>query len=178
VVITNGSNTYGPRQFPEKLIPHMILNALAGKPLPLYGNGAQVRDWLYVEDHARGLVTALFSARIGETYNVSGGNSLRNIEVVREICQLLEDEFGVTSGTGALSDLITFVPDRPGHDARYAIDASKFQHETGWRPAETFESGIRKTISWYLQNRKWWERVLTGTYRLERIGTGKAGNET
>lgn len=177
VVITNGSNTYGPRQFPEKLIPHMILNALAGKPLPLYGNGQQVRDWLYVEDHARGLITALCSGRIGETYNLSGGNSLRNIEVVREICRLLEDEFGVTSGTGALSDLITFVPDRPGHDARYAIDASKIRDETGWQPGETFETGIRKTISWYLQNRSWWERVLSGSYRLERIGTGIAGNE-
>jgi dTDP-glucose 4,6-dehydratase len=174
VLITNCSNNFGPRQFPEKLIPHMILNALAGKPLPVYGNGLQVRDWLYVDDHARALVMTLASGRIGETYNIGGGNSLRNIDVVREICRLLEGEFGVSHGSGRLSDLITFVPDRPGHDTRYSIDATKIQRELCWRPDETFETGLRKTISWYLQNRNWWENVLNGTYRLERLGTAEA----
>lgn len=177
VLITNCSNNFGPRQFPEKLIPHMILNALAGKPLPVYGNGLQVRDWLYVDDHARALVMTLASGRIGETYNIGGGNSLCNIDVVREICQLLEGEFGVRHDGGRLADLITFVPDRPGHDTRYAIDATKIQRELRWRPDETFETGLRKTISWYLQNPNWWENILNGSYRLERLGTGEAGSE-
>ena len=177
VLITNCSNNFGPRQFPEKLVPHMILNALAGKPLPVYGNGLQVRDWLYVDDHVRALVMTLASGRIGETYNIGGGNSLRNIDVVREICRLLEGEFGVRHGGGCLTDLVTFVPDRPGHDTRYAIDAAKIQRELRWRPEETFETGLQKTISWYLQNRNWWENVLNGHYRLERLGTGEAGSE-
>lgn len=178
VIITNGSNTYGPRQFPEKLIPHMILGALAGKSLPVYGNGEQIRDWLYVDDHSRAIMSAMVHGQIGETYNVCSGKPMRNIDVVRYICRILQHEHGITSGTGTLADLIKFVPDRPGHDARYVLNAAKIRRETGWRPTETFVTGIRKTVSWYLQNRRWWERVLTERYRLERIGTGLSGHAT
>lgn len=171
-LITNCSNNYGPHHFPEKLIPHMILNALAGKPLPVYGDGLQIRDWLYVEDHARALIQVATTGVIGETYNIGGHNEQANIHVVRTICALLE-ELAIErkpTDVAQYSDLITFVKDRPGHDARYAIDASKIERELGWRPIETFESGLRKTVQWYLANEAWWQRVLTGAYRLERIG--------
>jgi dTDP-glucose 4,6-dehydratase len=174
ILITNCSNNYGPRQFPEKLIPHMILNALAGKPLPVYGDGNQVRDWLFVDDHARALWTVLTAGRVGETYNIGGHNEVRNIDVVREICRLLEPELQDGRAKGSLAELITFVRDRPGHDTRYAIDAGKIQRELGWQPAETFASGLAKTVAWYLENRGWWQRVLDGSYRLERLGAMEA----
>jgi dTDP-glucose 4,6-dehydratase len=167
-LITNCSNNYGPYQFPEKLIPHMILSALAGKPLPVYGDGAQVRDWLFVDDHARALWTVLERGRVGETYNIGGRNQRRNIDVVRTICALLEE--AVPSGKRRYDDLIAFVTDRPGHDTRYAIDAGKIERELGWTPRETFDTGLRKTVAWYLENEPWWRRVLNGDYRLERIG--------
>ena len=170
VVITNCSNNYGPYQFPEKLIPHMVLNALAGKPLPVYGDGRQIRDWLYVEDHARALWTVLTRGRIGETYNVGGRNQQFNIDVVRTLCALLQRSAPPTS-IPRYEDLITYVTDRPGHDSRYAIDAGKIERELGWKPVETFESGLAKTVAWYLENRSWWQRVLDGSYRLVRIGT-------
>jgi dTDP-glucose 4,6-dehydratase len=173
VVITNCSNNYGPFHFPEKLIPHMILNALAGKPLPVYGKGNQIRDWLYVEDHARALVLVATTAKVGETYNIGGHNEKQNIEVVYALCNLLEELHpGKPAGVANYSDLITFVKDRPGHDLRYAIDASKIAIELGWTPVETFESGLRKTVQWYLDNRDWWQRVLNGDYRLDRVGQG------
>ncbi|MGI3130187.1 dTDP-glucose 4,6-dehydratase [Halopseudomonas pachastrellae] len=170
-LITNCSNNYGPFHFPEKLIPHMILNALAGKPLPVYGDGSQIRDWLYVEDHARALVEVVTCGKVGETYNIGGHNEKRNLEVVQTLCDLLEELApDKPAGIAHYRDLITFVKDRPGHDLRYAIDASKIQAELGWVPEETFESGIRKTVQWYLDNRQWWERVLSGDYRLGRLG--------
>ena len=171
VIITNCSNNYGPYHFPEKLIPHMILNALHGKPLPVYGDGSQIRDWLYVEDHAKALIKVVTKGEIGETYNIGGHNENTNLEVVETICDFLEElapEKPV--GVGNYQDLITFVKDRPGHDVRYAIDASKIERELGWVPEETFETGLRKTVQWYLDNRQWWERVLSGAYRLERLG--------
>lgn len=172
VIITNCSNNYGPCHFPEKLIPLMILNALAGKPLPVYGDGQQIRDWLYVEDHARALYTVVTQGKTGETYNIGGHNEKTNLEVVRTICALMEELAPEKpQGVARYEDLITFVTDRPGHDARYAIDASKIGRELGWKPQETFESGIRKTVQWYLDNRSWWQRVLDGSYRLERLGT-------
>lgn len=171
VLVTNCSNNYGPYHFPEKLIPHMILNALAGKPLPVYGNGSQIRDWLYVEDHARALVEVVTCGQVGETYNIGGHNEKRNLEVVQILCDLLEELApNKPAGVERYRDLITFVKDRPGHDLRYAIDASKIQRELGWVPQETFESGIRKTVQWYLDNREWWQRVLSGDYRLGRLG--------
>lgn len=170
-VITNCSNNYGPYHFPEKLIPHMILSALAHKPLPVYGNGQQIRDWLYVEDHARALVKVATEGVVGETYNIGGHNEKANIDVVKEICALLDELRPWTENgqTRHYADLITFVTDRPGHDVRYAIDAAKIERELGWRPAETFESGLRKTVQWYLDNESWWQDVLSGNYRLERI---------
>ena len=171
VVITNCSNNYGPYQFPEKLIPHMILNALARKPLPVYGDGRQIRDWLYVEDHARALWTVLTRGRVGETYNVGGRNQRLNIDVVHTICTLLHRHAPPTTPDFRYETLISYVTDRPGHDSRYAIDASKIERELGWRPTETFESGLAKTVTWYLENRSWWQRVLDGSYRLVRIGT-------
>lgn len=171
VVITNCSNNYGPYHFPEKLIPHVILNALHGKPLPVYGDGAQIRDWLYVGDHAAALVQVLQNGTIGETYNIGGHNEKKNIEVVESICALLEELApDKPPQVAAYRDLITFVTDRPGHDARYAIDAGKIQRDLGWVPAETFETGLRKTVQWYLNNDVWWQRVLSGAYRLERAG--------
>ncbi|MCY1497242.1 dTDP-glucose 4,6-dehydratase 2 [compost metagenome] len=178
VLVTNCSNNYGPYHFPEKLIPHMILNALAGKPLPVYGDGSQIRDWLYVEDHARALVEVVTRGVVGETYNIGGHNEKRNLEVVETICELLDElrplkedrEQGLGRPPRSYKELITFVKDRPGHDRRYAIDASKIERELGWKPQETFESGIRKTVQWYLDNRQWWERVLSGDYRLGRLG--------
>lgn len=175
-LITNCSNNYGPYHFPEKLIPLMILNALEGKQLPVYGEGLQVRDWLYVEDHARALVWVLESGEVGETYNIGGHNEKRNIDVVLELCGLLEELApDKPPGVAAYEDLITFVRDRPGHDLRYAIDASKIERELGWRPEETFETGLRKTVEWYLSHSKWCERVQAGTYRRERLGTMDEG---
>lgn len=170
-LITNCSNNYGPYHFPEKLIPHVILNALAGKPLPIYGDGSQIRDWLYVEDHAKALLKVIRTGKVGETYNIGGHNEQRNHEVVATICDLLEELApNKPAGINNYKDLITYVADRPGHDQRYAIDASKIQQELDWRPQETFESGIRKTVAWYLANQNWCQRILTGEYRLERLG--------
>ncbi len=171
VIVTNCSNNYGPFHFPEKLIPLMILNALAGKPLPVYGDGQQVRDWLYVEDHARALLKVVTEGLVGETYNIGGHNEQKNIDVVRGICALLE-ELAPTRPAGVehFSDLITYVVDRPGHDQRYAIDAGKIEHELGWRPVETFDSGLRKTVKWYLDNLDWCRRVQDGSYQGERLG--------
>ena len=171
VVITNCSNNYGPYQFPEKLIPHMILNALDGKPLPIYGNGQQIRDWLHVEDHARALVKVAKEAAIGQTYNIGGHNEKTNLEVVHTLCELLEELVPEKpAGVAHYMDLITYVTDRPGHDVRYAIDASKIKRDLGWVPDETFETGLRKTVEWYLSNREWWQRVLSGDYQLGRLG--------
>ncbi|WP_370429508.1 dTDP-glucose 4,6-dehydratase [Klebsiella aerogenes] len=164
VVVTNCSNNYGPYHFPEKLIPLTILNALAGKPLPVYGNGEQIRDWLYVEDHARALYKVATQGLSGETYNIGGHNERKNIDVVRTICAILDKIVADKPGNiSQFADLITFVTDRPGHDLRYAIDATKIQRDLGWVPEETFESGIEKTVHWYLNNRTWWQRVLDGS---------------
>ena len=173
-IVTNCSNHYGPFHFPEKLIPLMILNALDAKPLPVYGNGMQIRDWLFVEDHARALYKVVTEGKIGETYNIGGHNEKANIEVVKTICTLLEELApNKPQGIEHYQDLITYVTDRPGHDVRYAIDAAKIGRELGWKPEETFESGIRKTVEWYLSNKKWWSRVLDGSYSLERLGSQK-----
>jgi dTDP-glucose 4,6-dehydratase len=169
IVTTNCSNNYGPYHFPEKLIPLMILNALEGKPLPVYGRGENVRDWLYVEDHVDALIRVAEAGRIGESYNIGGFNERRNIDVVRAVCALV-DELSPNPAIGPREGLIAFVPDRPGHDLRYAIDARKIERELGWRPAETFETGLRKTVAWYLENRDWWQRVRSGVYRGERLG--------
>lgn len=170
-IVTNCSNNYGPFHFPEKLIPLMILNALDGKPLPVYGNGQQIRDWLFVEDHARALYKVVTKGEVGETYNIGGHNEKANIDVVRTICSLLEELVpNKPEGVAKYEDLITYVKDRPGHDVRYAIDAAKIGRELGWKPQETFESGIRKTVEWYLNNKKWWSRVLDGSYNRERLG--------
>lgn len=170
-IVTNCSNNYGPYHFPEKLIPLIILNALAGKPLPVYGNGSQIRDWLYVEDHARALYTVVTQGVVGETYNIGGHNERKNIDVVNTICALLEELVPAKpAGVAQYQDLITYVKDRPGHDLRYAIDASKIERELGWVPSETFESGIRKTVEWYLNNETWWRRVQDGSYAGERLG--------
>lgn len=171
VLVTNCSNNYGPFQFPEKLITHMILNALSGEPLPVYGDGLQVRDWLFVDDHARALWTVLKQGAIGETYNIGGHNEQKNIDVVRSICGILQELQPHEEG---YEQLITLVRDRPGHDTRYAIDASKIERELGWAPEETFESGLRQTVTWYLENQPWWQRVLDGSYRLERLGDPEA----
>ncbi|MFP1683042.1 dTDP-glucose 4,6-dehydratase [Alloalcanivorax sp. C16-1] len=175
VVITNCSNNYGPYHFPEKLIPLMILNALEGKSLPVYGKGTQIRDWLYVEDHARALYKVLTKGMAGETYNIGGHNEMQNIEVVRTLCELLQELAPPINNPRleAIShyqNLITFVKDRPGHDLRYAIDASKIERELGWVPSETFESGLRKTVQWYLDNHEWCARVQDGSYQRERLG--------
>lgn len=169
VVITNCSNNYGPYHFPEKLIPLVILNALDGKPLPIYGNGQQIRDWLYVEDHARALYSVLTEGKIGETYNIGGHNEKKNIEVVNAICELL-DEIQPCADQNSYKEQIIFVKDRPGHDLRYAIDASKIKDELGWVPEESFETGLRKTVNWYLTHRDWCERVQNGNYQRERLG--------
>lgn len=171
VIVTNCSNNYGPYHFPEKLIPLIIINAINGKPLPVYGNGAQVRDWLYVEDHARALWLVVSKGKSGDTYNIGGHNEQKNIDVVYAICDLLEELAPAKpDAVQQYRDLITFVDDRPGHDKRYAIDASKIEHDLGWRPIETFSSGLRKTVTWYLANATWWENVLNGSYRGERLG--------
>ncbi len=171
ILLTNCSNNYGPRQFPEKLIPHMILNALQGKPLPVYGDGQQIRDWLFVEDHARALCRVLEAGQLGETYNIGGWNEARNLDVVHGLCDLLEELAPQRpQGIDAYRDLIQFVQDRPGHDERYAIDASKIHRELGWKPLEDFSSGLRKTVDWYLANQSWWGSVLDGSYQLKRLG--------
>lgn len=168
VLISNCSNNYGPYHFPEKLIPLVILNALAGKPLPVYGDGQQVRDWLYVEDHARALFKVVSEGQVGETYNIGGHNEQKNLQVVESICALL-DELAPRQN-GSYKEQISFVADRPGHDLRYAIDASKIERELGWTPAESFESGLRKTVRWYLDNRAWCSRVQDGSYQGQRLG--------
>lgn len=175
-LITNCSNNYGPYHFPEKLIPHIILNALQGRALPVYGDGSQVRDWLYVEDHARALYKVFTEGKVGATYNIGGHNEKQNIEVVRAICAILEelaaDNPNSSAGgrPGGFASLIELVRDRPGHDRRYAIDASKIQQELGWVPQESFATGIRKTVAWYLAHQDWWQAVLDGSYQLERLG--------
>ncbi|BAN51114.1 dTDP-glucose 4,6-dehydratase [Metapseudomonas resinovorans] len=171
VLLTNCSNNYGPYHFPEKLIPLMILNALEGKPLPVYGNGQQIRDWLFVEDHARALMEVVSRGQVGETYNIGGHNEQKNLDVVRAICALLEELAPQKpAGVARFEDLISFVKDRPGHDVRYAIDAGKIERELGWTPRETFESGLRKTVRWYLDNLQWCQRVQDGSYQRERLG--------
>ncbi|KGR34521.1 dTDP-glucose 4,6-dehydratase [Vibrio campbellii] len=170
-IVTNCSNNYGPYHFPEKLIPLIILNALKGSPLPVYGDGMQVRDWLFVEDHAKALYKVVTEGVIGETYNIGGHNEKANIDVVKSICELLEELVpNKPEGISHYQDLITYVKDRPGHDVRYAIDASKIERELGWTPEETFETGLRKTVEWYLAHKEWWQRVLDGSYSLERLG--------
>ena len=165
-VVTNCSNNYGPYHFPEKLIPLMILNALSGKPLPVYGDGKQIRDWLFVEDHARALVKVATEGVVGETYNIGGHNEKQNIEVVRTLCALLEELAPEKpAGIKHYSDLITYVTDRPGHDVRYAIDAGKIERELGWVPQESFETGLKKTVQWYLNNQSWWQAILDGSYQ-------------
>ncbi|OTG62382.1 dTDP-glucose 4,6-dehydratase [Acinetobacter sp. ANC 3903] len=168
-IVTNCSNNYGPYHFPEKLIPLVILNALEGKALPVYGNGQQIRDWLYVEDHARALYCVASQGKVGETYNIGGHNEKQNIEVVKTICALL-DELRPRADQTAYASLITYVTDRPGHDLRYAIDAAKIAKELNWKPQETFETGIRKTVEWYLNNLQWCRRVQDGSYQRERLG--------
>ncbi len=178
-LVTNCSNNYGPYHFPEKLIPLVILNALEGKALPIYGKGEQIRDWLYVEDHARALVLVATQGSIAETYNIGGHNEKQNIEVVNTICDILDKKVPTASNSkfkiqnsNSYRDLITFVTDRPGHDVRYAIDASKIDRELGWEPAETFETGLEKTVQWYLDNESWWHAVQDGSYQRERLGIG------
>lgn len=171
VLVSNCSNNYGPYHFPEKLIPLMILNALAGKPLPVYGNGQQVRDWLFVEDHARALLRVVTAGAVGETYNIGGHNEQKNLDVVYAICELLEELAPLRpANVTRFADLITFVQDRPGHDLRYAIDAGKIERELGWVPQETFETGLRKTVQWYLDNLHWCQHVQDGSYQGERLG--------
>ena len=169
VLVTNCSNNYGPYQFPEKLIPVVILKALRGDPIPVYGKGENIRDWLYVGDHAEALLTVIAKGRCGETYNIGGNNERRNIDLVRLLCDLLDELRPRTDGK-AYADQITFVTDRPGHDLRYAIDASKIKRELGWTPKQDHSSGFRKTVQWYLDNQGWWQSILDGSYKLERLG--------
>ena len=169
VLISNCSNNYGPYQFPEKLIPLMILNCLEEKPLPVYGTGENIRDWLYVEDHCDAIYTILQKGTIGETYNVGGNNEIKNIQIVEVICDILNDIHPAGSGK-SYYELINFVKDRPGHDFRYAIDASKLKKEIGWEPKESFNTGIQKTIEWYLKNEEWWKTIQENTYKQERLG--------
>ena len=169
VLTTNCSNNYGPRQFPEKLIPLIIHNALAGKELPVYGDGKNVRDWLYVEDHCSALYTVMTKGKLGETYNVGGNCEMQNIEIVRAVCSIL-DELRPKHDGSKYDSQITFVKDRPGHDRRYAIDASKIKKELGWEPKETFETGIRKTVKWYLENTEWVDDIINGKYQCQRLG--------
>ena len=172
VIVTNCSNNYGPYHFPEKLIPLAILNAIEGKPIPVYGRGDQIRDWLYVEDHARALVKVVFEGTIGETYNIGGHNEKTNLHVVETLCDLLDQRIqDKPQGMTSFRELITFVTDRPGHDKRYAIDASKIEATLGWIPVETFETGLAKTVDWFLANETWWQRVRSGAYQGERLGT-------
>lgn len=178
-IVTNCSNNYGPHHFPEKMIPLMILNALEGKALPVYGDGKQIRDWLYVEDHARALYLVATRGQAGETYNIGGHNEKTNIDVVKAICSLLEELVPENTHSKAAGNLdgfqglIVYVEDRPGHDVRYAIDATKIKHALGWQPLETFESGLRKTVKWYLENKTWWNQVLDGSSCRQRLGIDK-----
>lgn len=177
VIVSNCSNNYGPYQFQEKLIPLMMLNALAGKPLPVYGQGDQVRDWLYVEDHACALYKVIAEGKVGDTYNIGGHNEKTNLQVVKTLCAILDELVPEhPQGIRRYEELINHVEDRPGHDQRYAIDASKINNDLGWEPAETFDSGIRKTVEWYLDNSEWWQHVLDGSYRGERLGLLKEAN--
>jgi len=169
VIITNCSNNYGAYQFPEKLIPLMILNCLSEKGLPVYGKGENVRDWLYVADHCDAIYTVLSKGKLGETYNIGGNNEIKNIDIVKTICQKM-DELSPRTGNAKYEDLITYVTDRPGHDFRYAIDASKILDELGWKPKESFTTGIDKTIRWYLENEAWWKAIQDNTYQQERLG--------
>ena len=188
VLITNCSNNYGPYQFPEKLIPVVILKALDGEPIPVYGAGENTRDWLYVEDHAEALLTVLETGKVGETYNVGGNNEMTNIDLVRLICTILDELAPVHSNSqlelstdkviNSYQDLITFVTDRPGHDLRYAIDASKIARDLGWEPKQDPESGFRKTVQWYLENKEWWSAILDGSYKLERLGTAEQSSSS
>ena len=171
IIITNCSNNYGAFQFPEKLIPLMILNCLAWKPLPVYGDGSNIRDWLYVDDHCRAIKTVFENGRIGETYNIGGNNEIKNIDIVKSICEILDEL--KPSDNGKYSDLITFVKDRPGHDFRYAINAEKIQSGLGWYPSESFNTGIKKTIQWYLKNESWWKSIQDKKYKQERLGENK-----
>lgn len=173
VLVTNCSNNYGPYQFPEKLIPVVILKALRGEPIPVYGKGENIRDWLYVGDHAEALHTVIAQGKIGETYNIGGNNERRNIDLVRLLCSLL-DELRPREDDRSYAEQITFVTDRPGHDLRYAIDASKIKTELGWSPRQDHTSGFRKTVQWYLDNQAWTEKILSGDYRLERLGTSSS----
>ena len=168
VLVTNCSNNYGPFQFPEKLIPVVILKCLKGEPIPVYGKGENIRDWLYVKDHAEALYTVLTRGRPGETYNIGGNNERTNLDLVRTLCSLLDE---LRPGSKPYADLIEFVADRPGHDLRYAIDPTKIHTELGWTPREDFESGFRKTVQWYLDHSDWWQNILDGTYQLQRLGT-------
>tara|TARA_B110000240_G_C13482983_1_gene446147 strand:+ start:56 stop:1135 length:1080 start_codon:yes stop_codon:yes gene_type:complete len=171
ILITNCSNNYGPYQFPEKLIPHVILNALEGKNLPIYGDGRQIRDWLYVDDHVLALMSVVLDGNVGETYNIGGSNEIQNIEVVKKICNILDKLISnKLNGMASFSELITYVKDRPGHDVRYAINANKINRDLGWKPEESFESGILKTVQWYLTNNDWCENIQNGSYKLERLG--------
>ena len=171
VLITNCSNNYGPYQFPEKLIPHIILNAISAKELPVYGDGKQIRDWLFVNDHVQALMTVALNGAIGETYNIGGNNEIQNIDVVKRICEILDELVpDKLNGLSSFNELIAYVQDRPGHDVRYAIDASKIKNDLGWEPKEDFLSGIKKTVQWYLDNLSWSENIQDGTYKLERIG--------
>jgi dTDP-glucose 4,6-dehydratase len=171
VLISNCSNNYGPCQFPEKLIPHIILNAIEGKKLPIYGDGKQVRDWLYVNDHVRALMTVVLKGKVGETYNIGGNNEVQNIEVVTKICNILDKLIpDRLKGLSSYGELITYVQDRPGHDVRYAIDNTKIKSELGWEPKESFKSGMQKTVEWYLDNLTWSENIQNGSYKLERLG--------
>lgn len=169
VIVTNCSNNYGPYQFPEKLIPLMIIKCLAAEPLPVYGQGLNVRDWLYVEDHARALVTALQTGTPGQTYNIGGNSERKNIDLVHEICRIL-DELRPRQGGKRYAELIRFVTDRPGHDYRYAIDSSKIQSELQWQPRNSLEESLRRTVQWYLDHQSWWQEILDGTYQLQRLG--------
>ncbi len=171
ITISNCSNNYGPYQFPEKLIPLMILNCLAHKPLPVYGKGLNVRDWLFVTDHCEAINIIIRKGKIGETYNIGGHNEMKNIDIVTTICEIL-DEMEPSKKLKSYTDLITFVQDRPGHDLRYAIEAAKIEKELGWSPAETFATGIRKTVAWYLENKQWWQNIQNNKYRQERLGIG------
>ncbi|HQO18560.1 MAG TPA: dTDP-glucose 4,6-dehydratase [Candidatus Cloacimonas sp.] len=171
ITISNCSNNYGPYQFPEKLIPLMILNCLAHKPLPIYGKGLNVRDWLFVTDHCEAINIIIRKGKIGETYNIGGHNEMKNIDIVTTICEIL-DEMEPSNKLKSYTDLITFVQDRPGHDLRYAIDAAKIEKDLGWNPAETFATGIRKTVAWYLENKQWWQNIQNNKYRQERLGIG------
>ena len=173
VLTTNCSNNYGPYQFPEKLLPLMITKALSGKPLPVYGDGKQIRDWLFVEDHCRAILEVLEKGTVGQVYNIGGHNEKTNLDVVQTLCHIL-DEIVPDSPHRPHKDLINFVEDRPGHDRRYAIDASKIQNQLGWVPRESFETGLRKTVRWYLDNKAWTERVLSGAYQGERLGLEKS----